>query len=353
MRGKFPDFRRRLLAWFDERARPLPWRTERSLYRTVVSELMLQQTQVDTVLPYFERWMHRLPDFDSLAAADEATVLKLWEGLGYYTRARNLLRLARSIVAEGIPDHPDKWRQRPGVGPYTAAAIASIAQGFPEPVIDGNVIRVICRLSADGQPVRSASEARTRLLPLASRLLDPARPGDFNEAMMELGATVCRKGRPACDQCPVAAHCRAFAAGHPADFPVIPRKPTSAREVARLLCIDSSAILLAFQPASSTRLAGLAELPELPCPPDGIHPLLTRSRGISSERLRESIFRLPPSHPAVRSLVQPPDNLPVPISRDNLPVPISSAQLRWVGLEELEQFSLSGPHRRWLRELLG
>jgi A/G-specific adenine glycosylase len=332
MRGDFSVFRKALLGWFDQQKRDLPWRRDPALYKTVVSEFMLQQTQVETVRPYFEAWLIEFPDFAALAAASEERVLKRWEGLGYYSRARNLHKLAKSIIVDGIPESADEWRQRPGVGPYTAAAISSIAQGLPEPVIDGNVIRVLSRITNDATPVRSSAEAQKRFLPLARDLIDPERPGDFNEAVMELGATVCRKVRPACLLCPVREHCRALAAGTAESLPVIPRKATTRREVHRLWLLQENRILLLVHPDNATRLAGLAELPLLPEDP-GTKPLLSRSRGISSERIREHIHALPPGHPLAKKC-------------------LSLTQTQWVPLATLDNLSLSAPHKRWIAQLL-
>ncbi len=332
MRGDFSVFRKALLGWFEQHKRDLPWRRDPTLYKTVVSEFMLQQTQVDTVRPYFAAWLTDFPDFAALAAAPEDRVLKRWEGLGYYSRARNLHKLAKSIIADGIPASADEWRQRPGVGPYTAAAISSIAQGLPEPVIDGNVIRVLSRLGNDATPVRSSAEAQKRFLPLARDLIDPDQPGDFNEALMELGATVCRKTRPACLLCPVRDHCAATAAGTAEALPVIPRKATTRREVHRLWLLQDSQLLLLVHPDSATRLAGLAELPLLPEDP-GSKALLSRSRGISSERIREHIHALPASHPLVSKC-------------------LSLESTRWVPIDHLDNLSLSAPHKRWIKECL-
>ena len=155
-----PAFRRALAAWFERHRRTLPWRTERSLYRTVVSEFMLQQTQVATVLPYFERWMKALPDFAALAAAEEAVVLKLWEGLGYYRRARFLHKLAREFVALPAPPRTaDAWAELTGVGPYTAAAIASLAFDDPAACVDGNVVRILARITGDTRAFADGSAA--------------------------------------------------------------------------------------------------------------------------------------------------------------------------------------------------
>ncbi|MGC9449908.1 MAG: A/G-specific adenine glycosylase [Oceanipulchritudo sp.] len=332
MRGDFSEFRETLLEWFDRQKRALPWREDPGLYRTVVSEFMLQQTRVETVLPYFERWIRTFPDFPSLARAREAAVLKQWEGLGYYARARNLHKLARSIVKDGVPGSPEEWRKRPGIGPYTAAAVSSIAQNQPEPVIDGNVIRVLARITNDPRPLQSPAEGYRRYQPLARDLIDPERPGDYNEALMELGATVCRKNRPLCLLCPVQRHCEACRRGSPESLPVIKRKTTTRRTVHRLWLVESDRILLHFHPPDASRLAGMAELPELPEPPDS-QPVLTRSRGISSEHIRESIHPLGTRHPLSRKCLRRKD-------------------CRWVPLRDLPGITLSAPHRRWIEHLL-
>ena len=333
MRGDFSTFRRSLLTWFKQNQRQLPWRSKPSLYRTVISEFMLQQTQVTTVLPYFENWIKRFPGFHALADADEAEVLKHWEGLGYYSRARNLLKLAQSIRDQGIPGSFEQWLERPGIGPYTAAAISSIAQGEVQPVIDGNVIRVLSRIHNDDRPVSSAAEARRRLLPLAMELVDQDQPGTFNEALMELGATVCRKIRPACLICPVRTQCGASHAGTEAGIPVILRKGSQKRSVNRLWLVRDRHLLLHVYPDNATRLAGIAELPELPALPASGRLLLRKKRGISSEIIDESVFSLPGDDPMLEQCR---------CQRDNWMIPIQS----------LPGLSISAPHRRWIRILL-
>jgi A/G-specific adenine glycosylase len=198
----------------------MPWREEVSAYRTVVSELMCQQTQIATVIPYFERWTAKWPDFPELARAEEAEVMALWAGLGYYSRARNLLALARQVAALPRPPRTAaEWREFKGVGPYTAAAIASIAFGEPVAVVDGNVVRVLARLDGVRAKLRDASSAAKLFTGRADELVDPQQPGDFNQAMMELGATVCRKGVPDCGRCPLAGWCDAKAKGDAAALP--------------------------------------------------------------------------------------------------------------------------------------
>ncbi len=195
----------KLLGWYRERRRDLPWRRDVSPYRTLVSEFMLQQTRVDTVIPYFDRFMQRFPSVHSLAEAPAEAVLEAWAGLGYYRRARNLHAAAQAVQRLGaFPESAEGLRKLPGIGPYTAGAIASIAMGQPEPVVDGNVERLLCRHDRiDGRGV-----ARQRQLWARARALLPVdEAGDFNQALMELGATVCTPRRPACLVCPVASSC--------------------------------------------------------------------------------------------------------------------------------------------------
>ena len=253
-----------LLAWYDRAAADLPWRRSGDPYRIWLSEIMLQQTQVETVIPYYERFLAAFPTVEALAAAPLAAVLKLWEGLGYYSRARRLHRAARIIVGDlggRFPTTADALRQLPGVGPYTAGAVASIAFGQRAPVLDGNVIRVFARLTdldADvGQP-----QVRADLWALAARWLPAERPGDYNQALMELGRTVCRPRAPLCAACPLRAHCRAYAAGTQASRPVKARRaPIPHYDVAAGLIWDESGRLLIAQRPLDGLLGGLWEFP--------------------------------------------------------------------------------------------
>ncbi|MBN2492327.1 MAG: A/G-specific adenine glycosylase [Planctomycetes bacterium] len=210
-----------MLAWYRANARDLPWRRTRDPYRIWLSEIMLQQTRVKTVRPYYDRFTRAFPRVEDLAAAGAGEVLKLWEGLGYYSRARHLLEAARWVVREGggrFPETAAELVGLPGVGRYTAGAIASIAFGERAPVLDGNVKRVLARLFLVREPVdEGATEAR--LWTLAAALVSPRAPGDSNQALMELGARVCRPRRPDCTVCPVRALCRARAAGEAEALP--------------------------------------------------------------------------------------------------------------------------------------
>lgn len=217
-----------LLRWYDSSARILPWRGNPSPYAVWISEIMLQQTRVEAVKPYFDRWMKAFPDLPSLAAASEAEVLKLWEGLGYYSRARNIHRAARLVMEQhggSLPSTFDELRSLPGVGEYTAGAVGSIAFRLPVPCVDGNVLRVVSRLAADKADIGSTA-VKKRITEHISRIIPHDRPGDFNQAMMELGATVCLpNGLPKCEVCPVASLCEAFIQNRVTEFPVKSEKP--------------------------------------------------------------------------------------------------------------------------------
>lgn len=209
---------RRLLDHYDRHRRELPWRSDPpDPYRVWLSEVMLQQTTVATVTPRFLRFVERWPTIEALAAADDSDILSEWAGLGYYARARNLIACAREVAARGaFPDNEQALLKLPGVGAYTAAAIAAIAFGEAATVVDTNVERVIARLYAIDQPIASA---RGQIRAFAEALTPHDRPGDFAQAMMDLGATICRPKKPLCLLCPLAGDCRAFASGEPEQFP--------------------------------------------------------------------------------------------------------------------------------------
>jgi A/G-specific adenine glycosylase len=252
----------RLLAWYRQGHRDLPWRRTQDPYRIWVSEIMLQQTRAQAVIPYYERFLERFPAVEDLAAAREEDVLTLWAGLGYYSRARNLLRAARQIgAAGGFPRDFDAIRALPGIGDYTAAAIASIAFGLPHAVVDGNVLRVIARIENDAADIAS-TRTRERFRAIAQQWLDPREPGIFNQAMMELGATVCLPRNPLCLVCPAGDACRARAAGTASHLPVKLRKTEPVRLAGTLLVIQKGGrILLRQRGVDSSRMAGFWDLP--------------------------------------------------------------------------------------------
>jgi A/G-specific adenine glycosylase len=244
-------------------ARDLPWRGHRDPYAIWVSEVMLQQTRVETVRGRWGRFLARFPTLARLAKADEQAVLKEWEGLGYYRRARFLHRAARALVERGhatLPDDPDALAQLPGFGPYTAAAVASIAFGRPLAVVDGNVARVLARLTDLREPLESA-RAKRFLAETAASLLHRRRPGDFNQALMDLGATVCTPRAPLCLLCPWSSSCGARAAGDPEALPVKrPRKPLPHHDVAAAIVWRGKKVLIARRKADGL-LGGLWEFP--------------------------------------------------------------------------------------------
>jgi A/G-specific adenine glycosylase len=274
-----------LLDWYAASRRDLPWRRTRDPWRILVSEVMLQQTRVAAVIPYYERFLRHYPEAKDLAAAPEQQFLALWAGLGYYARARNLRRAARVIAENGsFPRDFEGIRDLPGVGDYTAAAISSICFGLPHAVLDGNVLRVLARAGAEKGDIGSAT-VRARLREQAQRLLDPRRPADFNQAIMELGATVCLPRNPQCLLCPWREHCAARALGIEQELPVKLRKRDPVKLAIELLVVEKEGRLLLRQrgPAES-RLAGFWELPEA-------RDMPSAQRGQSSGSFQHSITR--------------------------------------------------------------
>ena len=267
-----PEMRRevvdRLLAWFADHARDLPWRRDRNPYRIWVSEVMLQQTQVDTVIPYYERFLDRFPTLRTLAEASLEEVLKLWEGLGYYARARRLHQTAQQLVTSNGGDLPrsfERLRALPGVGAYTAGAIASLAFGEDVPAVDGNARRVVCRLFGIRDDVtRSATKRKVR--DLAAALLPSGRAGPFNEALIELGATVCTPRSPACPRCPLRDLCRAYAAGEQGELPVRrPRPKIPHYDVTAAVTVRGDGAVLMAQRNVDDMLGGMWEFPGGKC----------------------------------------------------------------------------------------
>jgi len=219
--SQYAAFRRQLIRWYERHARDLPWRRTTDPYRVWISEIMLQQTTVAAVVPYFERFLARFPTVTDLAAADENDVLRLWEGLGYYSRARNLRKAAQVIVHEldGVfPAEVDALQKLPGIGRYTAGAIASFAFDRRAPIVEANTLRLYCRLLGYADDPRS-KVGQEQLWSFAEAILPKTQPGRLNQALMELGATVCSPKEPDCEHCPVHAHCRAFAEGTQAAIP--------------------------------------------------------------------------------------------------------------------------------------
>lgn len=245
--------REALLEWFHANKRELPWRLSRDPYRVWISEIMLQQTRVAAVVPYYERFLKTFPDIHVLAKASEADVLAVWSGLGYYRRARGLRAAAKTIVDEysaRLPRTAREWENLPGVGRYTAAAIASIAFGEHCAAVDGNVVRVLQRMSGE------APLSRSRAWEMGNELVSPEHPGDYNEAMMELGATVCVPGQPLCDACPIAQWC----ATRGSISRTAPGKRRRKR-VTYLFCRRNRRVYLVQRETGSSVMPGMWELP--------------------------------------------------------------------------------------------
>ena len=295
-----------LLAWYRSRERPMPWRGHPDPYAVWVSEIMLQQTQVETVRPYFARFLDAFPDIPSLAAAADEPLLKAWEGLGYYTRARNLRKAAQVLLAKHggrLPRDADALRALPGIGDYTAAAIASICFGQPLPVVDGNVARVFARRNLLGGDFRKPAPRRALAAWLAPHIAASGDPAAFNQAMMDLGAQVCTPRAPRCDACPLRPTCQAAERGRQADFPAPPpAKALPERAAKALLLRDARNRLLLARHPGERLLAGFWELPD-----PATLPFRVRSRRVGAYRQTFTHFRLTLEIRAAKPLPDSPD----------------------------------------------
>src|SRR3990172_5861533 len=256
-----------VLRWFSRSRRDLPWRKTSDPYRVWISETMLQQTRIQTVLPYYDRFIVRFPNVAALARAPEQEVLRLWSGLGYYSRARNLLRAAQVVVEEnkgGITDSFDAIIRLPGIGRYTAGAVLSIAFHLPYPVVDGNVSRVLARLfRIPGDP--KSAQVGGLLWEKARELLSEKKPGDFNQALMEIGSLICTPRKPNCDLCPLGIWCQARDRGEQEDYPPSAPRPPAEREQTVRALVWRDGFLLLRRRATGRLLAGLWEFPWGPC----------------------------------------------------------------------------------------
>jgi len=280
-------FRRKLLAWYDAHRRELPWRESTDPYRVWVSEIMLQQTRVAAVLEHYARFMKRFPTAKALAAAREQSVLALWSGLGYYHRARRMHQAAKLIVRERggqFPSRFEDWLELPGIGRYTAAAIASIAFGEPVAVVDGNVERVLARI--EGSAVKNGSAWQR-----AQVLLDPKRPGDFNQAMMELGATICTPRSPQCLLCPVSTFCATRG-----EQPSAQQAPRKRKQLRYALDERQGAVLLVQRAPDERLMAGMWELPQLAEDPVDAELMARLRHSITDTDYDVLIFRTPELH---------------------------------------------------------
>jgi len=350
----------KLLPWYRRARRRLPWRAARGTpdpYRVWVSELMLQQTRVETVIPYFVRFTERLPDLASLAAAPEAEVLSLWSGLGYYSRARALRRAARILVEERnsrFPEDVEGWMALPGVGRYTAGAIVSIAFGKPAPILDGNVARVLTRLHGLSGDPRSGPVNR-ELWKLAERILPQRSISDFNQALMELGALICTPRAPRCLLCPLREDCVANREGLQESLPELPARPKSTPVVMAAAVVEKRKKVLLYRRTRMELLKDLWELPLGECrngedPREAIAREARGTYGIALEvgeevaRVKHSIMnRRITLHAFEAELATNPTG----------PTPAVEREYRWVGREEILELAMSSMMRKVLRRREG
>ena len=352
------SFRRALLRWFDAHARDLPWRRSKAPYHVWLSEILLQQTRVDQGTPYYERFIAAFPTVQDLAAAEEDDVLKLWEGLGYYARARNLLRAAREIDRKGgaFPQTAEEWQMLPGIGRYTAGAIASIAFNERTPLVDGNVARVLCRVYGI-ETLLSERETQTLLWALAEHLVPARRPGDFNQASMELGALVCLPRSPRCSECPLRRLCVAHQKGIEEQLPRrIAKKPIPHHEflVAFLTKPEKGKqerFLLVKRPSKGL-LGGLWEFPSCKGASDGTPKKVLTHYLHNHLEIEGTIGELAGTVTHVYSHFKTTLHTYRCRYESGTPVSKEHAEVRWISAKELDTVSLTGASHKIL-EMLG
>ncbi|RFU69402.1 A/G-specific adenine glycosylase [Bacillus sp. V59.32b] len=345
------NFRNDLISWFEQEQRDLPWRKDQDPYKVWVSEIMLQQTRVDTVIPYFNRFIDWFPTLDEFAEADEERILKAWEGLGYYSRVRNLHSAVKEVREKYngiVPNSPEEISRLKGVGPYTAGAILSIAYGKPEPAVDGNVMRVLSRILLIEEDI---AKPKTRKIfeDAVRELIDHDNPSFFNQALMELGALICTPGVPACLLCPVRDHCVAFQEGMQAKLPVKnqTKKSRNVQLVAGILTNEKGEFLIHKRPATGL-LANLWEFPNFE-----IHNQLLTKREFYQEQF-EGEFGVKPDigefivkiDHVFSHLVWDVDTfsgkLEAVISEDVM----SRNKLKWVGIKEMQAYAFPVSHQK-------
>lgn len=349
-------FRCALLAWFAGCQRPLPWRKAYQPYQVWIAEIMGQQTQMDRVAVYFQRWMEQFPDVPALAAASEQEVFKAWEGLGYYSRARNLRKAAQLVMREHggeLPHDQGTLLALPGIGPYTAAAICSIAFNQPVPLVDANVERVLCRVEDIAAPPKQAA-TKKRLLQLCAELLPADAPRAFNQALMELGALVCTPRNPACPACPVQVCCQALTAGTVSQRPVLAKKQEKISIVMACAIIARKGHLYIQQRQEDDVWGGLWEFPggriEAGEPP---------AQAVLREIAEETAFRVTDLRPfatVTHSCTKYQVTLHAFFCRlmdgqTAAPVLRAASQHRWASRAELDTFAFPSGHRQLIRKM--
>ncbi len=345
----------RLLAWFEDHQRDLPWRRRPDPYAVWVSEMMLQQTQVATVIPYFERWMRAYPTVVDLAVASEQDVLHRWQGLGYYRRARALHAGAKVVANEYdglVPRNVDELRALPGVGAYTAGAIASIAYQVQTPIVDGNVVRVLCRLFAQrGDPAKAP--LKNAVWDWAAALVPASDPSAFNQAMMELGALVCKARSPICGSCPLRSLCRAKREGIVSELPEAAKGAPLTKVVAAAAIVRKrSTVLVTKRAENAARWAGLWEFPQADVR-DGERSDEAAARAVelaTGLRVRSGELEAELRHGVTRYRITLRAHACVLDGRSRSRGS-ASAEFRWQRPDELAALPMSAPHRRLARKL--
>lgn len=349
------QFRQQLLSWYDVNKRDLPWRDCGDPYKIWISEIMLQQTRVDQATPYFHRFIDRFPTVQDLAAADQQEILKVWEGLGYYSRARNMHTAAQRVVDEFDGKVPDSWDEitsLKGIGPYTASAILSIAFCKPYAVVDGNVLRVLTRFFGIEDDIRS-TKTKNHVQELADELIDEERPGDFNQAVMELGATVCVPSNPGCSDCPINSNCTAFKTVKQDEIPYkSPAKKKPHHQIGvGIIQNEYDEVLIALRPEDAM-LGGLWEFPG--------------GKQKDDEQMEETVIReLKEELDVEVQITRPFMKLDHAYSHfkitmhaflckliNGTPQPKSSQQVKWISIEELEDYPFPKANRRLTEKLM-
>jgi A/G-specific adenine glycosylase len=345
-----------LLAWYDEFAATLPWRNTPDPYRAWLSEIMLQQTQIATVTPYYARFLARFPTVEALAAAPLDDVLKAWEGLGYYSRARNLHRAAQQVTVSGqFPKNAAEWQTLPGIGRYTAGAIASMVYGEAVAALDGNAIRVLSRIADLSEDVTRPATIRD-LWALAELLVPADRPGAYNQAIMDLGRTICTGRKPLCNKCPVAAYCQANQAGTQSQRPVkAARAPIPHQDVIAALIFNQNGEILISQRPVNGLLGGLWGLPGATLQPDETAvDCLRRALSITVETDPERLAIGEQMALVQHAFTHFRLSLHVHIAKwrtEAAPTVLGSADQRWVKLDQLDTFAFARADRRALDTL--
>lgn len=340
-----------LLSWYHQTRRDLPWRRSRDPYAIWISEIMLQQTQVDTVLPYFEKWMQRFPTARKLAAAHEDEVVKMWEGLGYYSRARNLHRAAKIVVEQHqgkLPATPEDLAKLPGIGPYTLGALLSIAFDQPAPAVDGNVLRVFSRLFAIRENIKEKNTVE-KVRRLATELYPPTQRSEMAQAWMELGALVCLPANPRCLKCPLHAFCAARKQGLTGELPVVDKRPKVQKiETAAVLIRKNGSVLLEKRPLGKI-MGGLWTFPTVKLSKKKwsageLAPLFEEHLGFSL-RVKNRLASFSHSYTVYRA------NLHV-FAAETAGAQKLKLEMSWISVGELNKIPFPAVHAKIARQLL-